>query len=95
MEVVEESECVEPPGELSLWPHIPSENKSFSFFTGPIRLTRDLLLLCNIEEKEEEQRDEIPTPTTTLEYFDIFFPLYVTITSLSDGKNRIFTLPGG
>lgn len=57
-------------------------------------LTRALLLLCNIEEKGEEQREEIPLAFSVLQYCDFFFPLYVTIMSSRDENNLIFTKPG-
>ena len=85
---------VESPGKLSSCYHIPSENRSLSFFIGPILLTRALQLLCNIEEKGEEQREEIPLASSVLQYCDFFISLYVTITSSRDEKNLIFTKPG-
>lgn len=81
MRVLKKVNNGESSGELSLWYHIPSENRSVSLFIGPIRLTSVLLLLCNIEDRGEEQREEIPTQTAIRQSF-----FYVTITSSSDVK---------
>lgn len=73
--VLEKINNVAPPGELSLWYHIPSESRSFPLFIGPIRLTcAPLPPPCNIEEGAEEQKGEISTATAEREYGDILFP---------------------
>lgn len=60
---------VESLGEVFSWYHIPSENKSFFLFIGPIRLTGALLLLCNIKERGGRNRGkkfplQLPTNNT-------------------------------
>lgn len=78
---------VESPGEFSLWFHIPSENRSLSLFIGPIRLTRaELYCCCAILKRRERNRVKI-FPHQPPSYSSVtFFPLYVTITSLLNGK---------
>ncbi len=48
--------------------------------------------VCNIEERGEEQREEIPTPTTILQYCDIFF---LSCHIFLRWKNQVFAKPEG
>lgn len=85
--VLEKINNVAPPGEHSLWYHIPSESRSFPLFIGPIRLTcaPPLPPPCNIEEGAEEQREKYsqqpPSESTVT-----FYSLHVAIASSSDVK---------
>lgn len=84
---------VESSAALSSWYHIPSENRSFSAFIGPIRLTSALLLLCNIEDRGEEQREEIPIQTVVLQYCD-FFISFMSLSRLPPMEKSNLTEPG-
>lgn len=85
MRVLKKVNNVEPPGELSSWYHIPSENGPFSLSFAPSGW-QVLCCWCAILKRRELNRGKKIPHQPPSDYAVTFSSLYATIMSSSDGK---------